>query len=53
MRGCDTELCPFEDFKAALKPYTIEDQEYSEVCSSNILDIIAKGMNLLQLPVYI
>ena len=44
MRGRKSELCPVEDFKEAIKPYAIDDQEYREVCSSNILDIIAKGM---------
>ena len=33
-----------------MEPYTIEDKEYKEVCSSNILEVIAKGM-VFQSPV--
>lgn len=32
------------EFKQAMEPYTIEDKEYKEVCSSNILEVIAKEM---------
>lgn len=44
VRGCTSKLCPMNEFKQAMEPYTIEDKEYKEVCSSNILEVIAKEM---------
>lgn len=44
VRGCDKELCPLDQFLEALSPYQIDDVEYKQLCRSNILEVIAKGL---------
>ncbi|XP_053386845.1 lysophosphatidic acid phosphatase type 6-like isoform X2 [Mercenaria mercenaria] len=44
VRGCSSELTSLEDFKKNVGHYAIDKKEYNEVCSSNILEVIAKDV---------
>lgn len=42
IRGCKEELAPLEDFKTNMQPFVIDEKEYKDVCSSDILEKIAQ-----------
>ncbi|XP_076081900.1 lysophosphatidic acid phosphatase type 6-like isoform X1 [Mytilus galloprovincialis] len=44
VRGCDKELCPLDKFLEEISPFAISEDEFQEVCHSNILEVIAKEM---------
>ncbi|CAC5403070.1 ACP6 [Mytilus coruscus] len=44
VRGCDKEFCPLDKFLEEISPFAISQEEFQEVCHSNILEIIAKEM---------
>ncbi|KAH3867993.1 hypothetical protein DPMN_031129 [Dreissena polymorpha] len=44
VRGCSSELCPFEEFKEAMGPYVINESQFRQICDSNILEEIAQEM---------
>jgi len=46
VEGCQSYLCPLEQFKKAMLPFSIKTAERQQICHSDILQKIAKGQLL-------
>ncbi|KAL4216395.1 hypothetical protein ACF0H5_024121 [Mactra antiquata] len=44
VRGCSSELSPLSEFKQSFEKYSLDNDTYEELCSSNILEVIAQEM---------